>query len=68
MAERDRKINEQFVIRTIRKAVVAFDAAENDADRQRAIMALAALGSLNLVSNTQMVVSTSRFIEAKLRI
>jgi len=68
MADRTKKVNEQFVTRTIRKAVVAFDAADNDADRLRAIMALSALGALNLIENTQMVVATSRFIEAKLRI
>lgn len=68
MADAKRKINEQFVTRTIRKAIIAFDAAETDEDRLRAMMALSALGALNLIENTQMVVSTSRFIEAKLRI
>lgn len=68
MADRTKKVNEQFVTRTIRKAVIAFDSAESDADRLRAMMALSALGALNLIENTQMVVATSRFIEAKLRI
>lgn len=62
------KINEQFVVRTIRKAVVAFDSAEDDADRMRAIMAMSALSALTLISNRSMISSTSRFIEAKLRI
>jgi hypothetical protein len=69
MAEKTNvKINEQFVTRTVRKAVIAFDNADNDADRLRAVMAMSALSALNLVSNRQMVTTTSRFIEAKLRI
>jgi hypothetical protein len=68
MADNRKKINEQFVTRTIRKAIIAFDSAETDEQRMRAMMALSALGALNLIENTQMVVSTSRFIEAKLRI
>lgn len=63
-----RRINEQFITRSIRKAIIAFDSADTDEGRMRAIMALSALGALNLVQNSQMVVSTSRFIEAKLRI
>lgn len=69
MAEnRNVKVNEQMITRTIRKAVVAFDSAEDDSDRMRAIMALSALGALNLIGNRQMVMATARFIEAKLRI
>ena len=62
------KINEQFITRTIRKAVIAFDNADNAEDKLRAVMAMSALSALTLITNRQMVVSTARFIEAKLRI
>ena len=64
----NKKINEQFITRTIRKAVVAFDAADNPEDKMRAIMAMSAISALNLLDNRQMIAATSRFIEAKLRI
>lgn len=67
MAEKS-KTNEQFITRTIRKAVVAFDAADSDEARLRAVMAMSALGALALIQNSQMITSTARFIEAKLRI
>ena len=64
----EQKVNEQMITRTIRKAVIAFDNAQTDEDRLRAVMALSALSALNLIQNRQMIMSTSRFIEAKLRI
>ena len=68
MADSKTKVNDQFITRTIRKAVVAFDTAETQEEKLRAVMAMSALSALSLLGNNQMAVSTSRFIEAKLRI
>lgn len=68
MPSQNAKVNDQFITRTIRKAVVAFDTAESQDEKLRAVMAMSALAALSLLGNSQMAVSTSRFIEAKLRI
>ena len=66
MAESTKKINEQFITRSIRKAVVKFSSTDDPEEKMKAIMAVASLAALNLIDNKQMLASTSRFIEAKL--
>lgn len=58
--------NDQFLVRVIRRKIEDFNGADNEADRQRAVMAMSALSAAALIGNRQMTQSTLRYIESRL--
>lgn len=64
----NRQVNDQSIIRAIRKAIGKFNSLpEEDINgRLRVVMAVASLGAVGLVANKQMVASTVSYIESTL--
>ncbi len=62
-----RMLNDQNIVRAIRRAVERFNSATTDDDKMRAIMAAASLGAVALISNRQMSASTISYVEGRLR-
>jgi hypothetical protein len=61
-------LNDQYLSRAIRKAIVRFNSADKDdiEGKLRAVMAAAALGAVGAIRDTNIAKSTIGYIEAAL--
>lgn len=63
----NRMLNDQNIVRAIRRAIERFNSASTQDEKMRAVMAAASLGAVALISNRQMSASTISYVEGRLR-
>ena len=59
-------LNDQQIVKIIKKSLDVFEQATNDKDRLQAVLALSALAAVRLIDDRQLFESTTRHIEKHL--
>ena len=66
MAARDVRANDQLISRIIRQSISQFQTAKTIDDKLLAVMTMASIASISIMSDRQFIASTLKYVQSRL--